>query len=100
MLLKLIKYIAYVFIAAFIYLILKKYFGLEEKPIGKPSRAGFRKKGVTGNMVQDPVCGVFILEEQAEKKKIEDAWYYFCSEKCAEKFISGEAHSDSKEQKG
>ena len=37
-------------------------------------------------MVQDPVCGVFILRKTAVVRRIENVTNCFCSQECAEKF--------------
>ena len=39
-----------------------------------------------GEMVQDPVCKIYIPVDQAYKREIKGKKYFFCSEKCADIF--------------
>lgn len=39
-----------------------------------------------GQMVQDPVCGVFVPRESAVTETIGGTEYYFCSRDCASAF--------------
>lgn len=41
-------------------------------------------KGVP--MVEDPVCGTYLPEEDAIKARIQGSDYYFCSKTCLERF--------------
>ena len=45
----------------------------------------------TGEMVQDPVCQVYLTKQDARAVTVSGQTYYFCSEACMQKF---------KEQKG
>ena len=39
-----------------------------------------------GEMVQDPVCKIYIPVDQAYKREIKGKKYFFCSERCADIF--------------
>jgi YHS domain-containing protein len=40
-----------------------------------------------GQMVQDPVCGVFVPRDIAIEETIEGTTHYFCSRDCAAAFV-------------
>lgn len=39
------------------------------------------------DMVQDPVCGMYVSKQKAYSKNINGQEYFFCSEVCRDKFI-------------
>ncbi len=39
-----------------------------------------------GELVQDPVCGIYVSTETKLRKTVGGRTYYFCSESCMEKF--------------
>jgi uncharacterized protein len=41
----------------------------------------------TGNMVKDPVCGMYMDPRLAVKHEIKNGVFYFCSEECKNKFL-------------
>ncbi|GAB1722489.1 MAG: YHS domain-containing protein [Nitrospira sp. CR1.1] len=64
---------------------------LIRRAIGKIGQNGALEKskddGVPGNqMVQDPVCRVFVPRENAVKEQIGGQTYFFCSRGCATAF--------------
>jgi len=42
------------------------------------------------DMVRDPVCGIYVAASQALKEVTGSGTFYFCSQKCRERFL--EAH--------
>jgi uncharacterized protein len=42
--------------------------------------------GAIDEMVQDPVCGTYVPEREAEKRFIRGKTYYFCSKECADEY--------------
>ncbi len=66
---------------AVLYFLLRKAFR-EFKSQGQPERL-FPDKD---QMVQDPVCGVFVPRGVAVTEDIGGQTYYFCSRSCAHKF--------------
>ncbi len=39
-----------------------------------------------GELVQDPVCGIYVSTETRLKKTVEGKTYHFCSEGCMKRF--------------
>lgn len=52
-------------------------------PRARPDTAGFG-----GELVKDPVCGVFVSQATAIKKTVAGQTRYFCSEGCRDKFTA------------
>ncbi|MEJ2110818.1 MAG: hypothetical protein P8Z37_13100 [Acidobacteriota bacterium] len=73
-----------IFVLAFILLrwFLKQLMGGTTKPqtSGKSSSPG-------GDMVKDPICGMYMDPRLAIKHKMNNGIFYFCSEECKEKFL-------------
>ncbi len=44
-----------------------------------------------GEMVRDPICGVYVLRQRAIEEKRGDKLMYFCSEQCRAAFRLSEA---------
>ncbi len=40
----------------------------------------------TGTMKRDPVCGMFVVAETSLSERAEGESFYFCSERCRERF--------------
>jgi YHS domain-containing protein len=59
-----------------------------------PNRAGSsgvphprpKAEGFGGELVKDPVCGMFVSPATAEKKVVHGETHYFCSADCRDKF--------------
>jgi uncharacterized protein len=41
-----------------------------------------------GDMVKDPVCGLYLPRDMAIRKVIRGKEFYFCSEECRRRFLS------------
>ena len=57
----------------------------------KPERGeNYQFKSTSGgeDLVEDPVCHTYVPLSQACKKEISGKSYYFCSERCSEKYLS------------
>ncbi len=39
-----------------------------------------------GELVQDPVCGIYVSNRTSVRKTVKGKTYYFCSEACRDKF--------------
>lgn len=75
-------------IASLLYFLGKSLF----KPITRPAQVPRYKKKETPpetEMVQDPVCGVFVDPDKALKLVSQGVNYYFCSDACERKFKKG-----------
>jgi YHS domain-containing protein len=46
------------------------------------------KSDLKGNMVKDPICGMYMDPRLAVKLKMSNGVFYFCSEECKNKFLS------------
>lgn len=60
---------------------------IAEKPAEKPTGS---------ETFQDPVCGVYVSEEEAVVGRIDDRRIHFCSMACLEKFRDGLEHKNEK----
>ncbi|MDP8265902.1 MAG: heavy metal translocating P-type ATPase [Candidatus Aceula meridiana] len=49
-------------------------------------------------MAQDPICGMDVDEQDAKTIKRDGKRYYFCSDKCKDKFIQGQEKSSQQEK--
>lgn len=53
---------------------------------GKPAEKTVGKTGPAETTYRDPVCGVYVTEEQAVVGRLNDQRHYFCSMACLEKY--------------
>ena len=60
--------------------------GPEMRKVGESSPHE-RKTIYRGQMVRDPVCGVYIPEQGALVERRSGETYHFCSEACRESFL-------------
>jgi len=54
-----------------------------------------KKSSTGGDMVKDPVCGMYMDPRLAVKHEVKNGTFYFCSEECKKKFLSissGDTH--------
>ena len=72
-------------LAAMIYFFVRSLFHPIRKPSQKPE---YRKRGgePATEMVQDPICGIFIDPKKSASLECRGVFYYFCSELCEAKF--------------
>jgi len=73
-------------LATMIYFFIRSLF----KPIRKPSQKPKYKKTEAEpatEMVQDPICGLFIDPTKALSLENQGVLYYFCSDQCETKFL-------------
>lgn len=56
------------------------------KPVRPSGTAGVQ---TVGELKRDPVCGTYVLTENAVRKNIEGETFYFCSEACRDKYLPG-----------
>ncbi len=72
--------------AILIYILYKLFIkGGRKKPYREDSEIRGSNSDV-GEMVQDPVCKVYIPMDQAYMRIIDGKKYYFCSKECADAF--------------
>ena len=77
-----IRYLIFVILGYIAYRIVKAILWPREKISRGPSG------GVIDEMVQDPYCKTYVPKREAVKKIIEGESYSFCSDECANKFLS------------
>jgi len=75
-----------IIIAFLIYILYKLWKGArserkKQRPIYKEG-----KEGDIGEMVQDPVCKIYIPMDQSYQRQINGKKYFFCSKECADIF--------------
>ena len=61
----------------------------------EPSKASSPAPPVSDKLVRDPVCGVYCPKRTAHTVLWKGKVYYFCSEKCRQKFLSTLSSSSS-----
>ncbi len=86
--------IRYIILTIFIYLCFKAVKDVIIKPLLKQYRQSYRPAAgnpmrAIGEMVQDPVCNVYIQKSTALRKTVSGEVYYFCSSECMMKFKEG-----------
>ena len=63
------------------------------KPPSPETRSGNRTRTnqtgtkVTGKMVKDPQCGMYVAENLAVQAQVEGSTLYFCSEECHNQYV-------------
>jgi len=83
----LISFFRIIFYALLIYVILK-LFRLFQKPSSSSRQRNIENKVKhRGIMVKDEVCDVYLPKDEAIKTIFQGKEYYFCSEKCKQKFL-------------
>jgi YHS domain-containing protein len=58
-------------------------FRAESQQARKPSA---QAPGIGGELIQDPVCGMYVSPKVARQKTVEGKIHYFCSDKCRDSF--------------
>jgi YHS domain-containing protein len=88
-----VRAILYVIVAVLVISALRSVIGIMAKAFAqfagvRPPSSQPRRPTMTsgGELKRDPVCGTFISPATAIEKRVGGEVYYFCSEKCREKF--------------
>ncbi len=76
-----IRLLLYAIIIWGVYQVVKGYLKSKEK---KQARNPWQ---IEDELVQDPMCGVYIPKSKAIKTKIKGKYYYFCSKDCKKEYI-------------
>ncbi|MFW6131065.1 MAG: YHS domain-containing protein [Candidatus Aminicenantaceae bacterium] len=84
MLTGIVKILFYVLVGYIIYLAIRFFNALSKASKRKPSNS---QKPVSGTMVKDIICNTYIPKEEALKETRNGKEYFFCSEKCRQKFL-------------
>ncbi len=52
------------------------------------------RETVTGQMIKDPQCGMYVATDLAITTRVKGETHYFCSEECRDNFINERKRSD------
>lgn len=88
---RLLQFIAFLFVVRYVLRALSRWLGgAERQQVGGRSQqapGGASMKPIyRGQMVRDPVCGVFVPRERAIEERQDGEVRHFCSEKCRQAF--------------
>jgi len=88
---RLLQFLALLFVARYVFRSVAQWLteGTERQRVGGPHDGN--KPVYRGQMVRDPVCGLFLLKESAIQEQVDDETHHFCSNKCREAFRSTKA---------
>jgi uncharacterized protein len=82
----LIRFIIFLVVIYLLYRIVK--FFRQAKSVGLNDHHKFKITPTVGeDLVEDPVCHIYVPLSQAYKKEIAGKIYYFCSKECCEGYI-------------
>jgi YHS domain-containing protein len=77
-----IKVLLYAFLAYTIFLVFRFF-----RALNKAARPQRTAKRVSGTMVKDEFCNTYLPKEDAIREVNKGKEYYFCSQKCRQKFL-------------
>lgn len=75
-----------IILAFLIYILYRLWKGARAELKSEKSSHKEQKVQKIGEMVQDPVCKIYIPMDQAYLREIEGKQHFFCSEQCADTF--------------
>ncbi len=89
-----LRLLAYLLIAVVLITVLRMVIGVVTKMAAgffspsKPARSSGAPAGVqtVGELKRDPVCGTYVLAENAVTRTVGGNTFYFCSEACRDKY--------------
>jgi YHS domain-containing protein len=83
---RLLQFLALLFVVRYVFRTVAQWLtdGTGRQRVDGPS--GGSKLVYRGQMVRDPVCGLFLLRESAVEDHMGGETHHFCSEKCREAF--------------
>ena len=85
---RLLQFIAFLFVVRYVFRALSRWLGgAERQQVGGQSPGGGAMKPIyRGQMVRDPVCGVFVPRERAIEERQDGEVRHFCCEECRQAF--------------
>ena len=83
---RLLQFLALLFLVRYVFRSVANWLteGAEQRRVDGPDGGG--KPVYRGQMVRDPVCGLFLLRERAVEDQAGGESHHFCSEKCRQAF--------------
>lgn len=102
-----LKFIILCIAGYFLYRLFANDFFKKKKVDADKEKAEMEKLVANGEMVKDPVCGVYVLKDGGISVKDGDKSWYFCSYDCRDEFLEKRgkgaeklARSDKEEKDG
>jgi len=77
-----LRIISYALFDYIVYKSIRFYLKLSQKSNSPP-----KAKQISGQMVKDTICNIYLPQEDAIKEIIEEKEYFFCSKECRQKFL-------------
>ncbi len=74
----------FLFLGGYILYLIYKFL---TEPLKREDRSKNTSEVIKGELVKDPVCGVYLPKEQAIKLEYNGETFYFCSQECKTKFL-------------
>ena len=96
MLVRLLQFLALFLLIRFVWRAVATWLeGSEPKRV--ENRTGQQSSGpiYRGQMVRDPVCGIFVPKDRSLKERIGTSIVHFCSEDCRERYRKGEIRTEA-----
>ncbi|MDQ7837565.1 MAG: YHS domain-containing protein [Thermodesulfobacteriota bacterium] len=90
---RLLIYIILIFVVYQIYKAVRR-------ELGRPEQVNRKKddSAITAELVEDPVCHAYCPKNEAVTAVMDGKSYYFCSEKCKQKFMEENNHRVHRER--
>lgn len=82
-----LKFIVFGVAAYLLYKLVANDFLKKRKAGEEEEKAATARKVEAGEMVKDPVCGVYVDKESSISVRDGETKYYFCSYDCRDKFL-------------
>jgi YHS domain-containing protein len=86
-----VRTFVYLIVAIFLITFIRAVVGLIGKAVGDLFQPDVPQKAssgstTTGELRQDPVCGIYVSTATKVRKIVDGKDYYFCSESCRDRF--------------
>jgi YHS domain-containing protein len=86
---RLLQFLAFILFLRFVWRAVIRLMAGPEMSRVREGSPGERKSIYRGQMVRDPVCGVYIPEQGSLVERRSGETYHFCSEACRDGFLQG-----------
>lgn len=82
-----LKWVIMILALYFLYRLVSNEIAVKKIEHPDNDRKTSQEKTDIGEMVEDPVCGIYVTPESAIKVRDGQILYYFCSYECRDKFL-------------